>query len=145
MSSFDPNLAIELEDDVAEVGGSFVCHISRSPMDGELNESGRGQVRSIRLVLRSRTEGRGTEDSKNYSSTEIAVDEYGMASGRFELPIPHDAPISYDGELIRVIWEVSAITDIKHGRDQRSTATVLVVPIGGRGRYSSPHPLRVQR
>lgn len=141
MSSHDPNLAIRLEHDVAEVGSSFLCSVKRSPSDGESNDKTVGQVRAIRISLRMTTQGRGDTDQEDYATAELEVDEYGMAAGDVRLHIPSNAPISYDGELIRVLWQIEARTDIKFGVDQRSSAPVLVVPIGGVGVYSRPHPL----
>lgn len=142
MAEHDPNLAIQIEDDVAEVGAKFRCSVQRSPADGESNSGGRGQIRSVEITLGYFTEGRATVDKETVSSATIPVDEYGMASGDVELAIPADAPISYDGRLIRVRWQIEATTDIKLGRDQKSSAFVLVVPVGGHGLYESPHPLR---
>lgn len=139
MADHDANLAIKLAHDVAEVGGSFVCDLKRRPNDGESNES--GKVRAVRVTLRMTTEGRGSEDRKDYVTSEVPVDEFGIASERVELAVPADAPISYDGSLIRVMWHIEARTDVALARDQYSVAPVLVVPVGGLGVYSQPHPL----
>lgn len=141
MSTPDPNLSIRLEHDIAEVGNSFLCSVKRSPSDGETNDKTLGQIRAVRIALRMTTEGRGDEDRKDFVTEELEVDEYGMASGDVRLQVPTDAPISYDGALIRVRWNIEARTDIKFGVDQQSSAPVLVVPIGGLGVYTRPHPL----
>ncbi len=140
--SADPNLSIQIEHDIAEVGSFFACTVSRSPTDGVTNEPGRGQVRGVRIELGWSTEGRGDTDSDTVASLVIPVDEFGMANARVELPVPANGPISYDGALIRVRWELSAQTDIKLGVDQRSSAEVLVVPARGLGTYDRAHPLR---
>lgn len=142
MRAADANLAIRLEHDVAEVGTFFVCSVKRSPNDGETNEKTLGQVRAVRIALRMTTEGRGDEDRKDYATQELAVDDYGMASGEVRLHVPSHAPISYDGSLIRVRWHIEARTDIKFGIDQMSSADVLVIPAGGLGVYTRPHPSR---
>lgn len=141
MSDHDPNLTIQLEHDVAETGGVFSCVVDRSPTDGEVNDKTIGQVRSVRIALRMYTEGRGTEDREDYVTETLPVDEFGMTSSRVELRVPSDAPISYDGTLIRVRWLIEARTDIKLATDQRSSVPVLVVPEGGLGVYTRPHPL----
>ncbi len=141
----DPNLSIRIDDDVAEVGSFFGCDVARSPADGESNaSSGPGKIRAVRVSLRWYTEGRGDTDSNTVMTVELPVDEFGMTSGRVELGVPGNGPISYDGSLIRVRWEISAQTDIKLGFDQLSTAEVLVVPRGGHGLYDRAHPRRVQ-
>ncbi len=141
MRTPDQNLAIHLEHDIAEVASSFLCSVKRSPSDGETNEKTLGQVRAVRIALRMTTEGRGDEDRQDFATQELPVDDYGMASGEVRLHIPANAPISYDGALIRVRWHIEARTDIKFGIDQESSVTVLVVPAGGLGVYTRPHPL----
>ena len=144
MSTPDPSLSIRLEHDVAEVGSSFLCSVKRSPSDGETNEKTFGQVRAVRIALRMTTEGRGDEDRKDYATQELEVDDYGMASGQVRLNVPSNAPISYDGALIRVRWHIEARTDIKFSADQKSSAPVLVLPAGGLGVYTRPHPLTTE-
>jgi hypothetical protein len=141
MTSYDPNLEIHLQSDIAEVGGHFICDVKRSPSDGEANDSTFGQVRAVRIRLTMFTEGRGDVDTKDHANAQLPVDEYGMTSGQVRLDIPTDAPISYDGSLIRVRWYIEARTDIAMKRDQKSSANVLVLPVGGLGRYTYPHPL----
>lgn len=141
MHKADPNLAIALDTDIAELGGWFVCDVTRSPTDGQQNKSGRGEIRAVRLSLRWYTSGRGDTDSKTVHEVELDVDQYGMAKGRVEMPVPAKAPISYDGDLMRVRWEIVAQTDLAMKIDQKSTADVLVVPVGGLGLYDRAHPL----
>ncbi len=139
--NYDPNLSIEIEHDIAEVGGSFVCTVRRSPTDGETNAKTVGQVRAVQIALVMTTEGRGDVDSERIGENSLPVDEYGMADGVVNLAVPTDAPVSYDGALIRVVYRIEARTDIRLGRDQQSSAEVLVVPVGGAGVYRSAHPL----
>jgi len=145
MRQIDPNLAIQIKHDIAEVGGVFVCDVTRSPADGETNEGGRGQVRAVRISLTWYTEGRGDTDEETVHTEELPVDEFGMASGQVVLRVPPTGPISYDGHYMRVLWKLTAQTDIKLAIDQRSEADVLVVPQGGLGMYTQPHPLRTQQ
>lgn len=137
----DPNLLIQIEHDIAEIDGTFLCTVSRSPTDGESNNKVIGQVRAVRIALIMETEGRGTTNTERYGETTLPVDEYGMAQGTVHLTVPNDAPISYDGSLLRIGYRIEARTDVKLGRDQVSSAEVLVVPIGGLNTYSRPHPL----
>lgn len=139
--SYDPNLSIEIEHDIAEVGDAFACTVRRSPSDGETNAKTVGQVRAVQIALVMTTEGRGDVDSERIGETSLPVDEYGMASGVVHLVVPATAPISYDGALLRIVYRIEARTDIRLGRDQHSSAEVLVVPVGGAGVYRRPHPL----
>ena len=138
----DPQLSIELESDIAEVGGSCGWHIRRAPVDGASNDATFGSVRAVRVRLVMETEGRGDRDTRRIGEIEAAVDEFGMASHPFRLPVPSDAPISYDGSLMRVLWRIEALSDRKFSIDSKMTADVLIVPVGGIGLYSRPHPLR---
>lgn len=140
--SYDPNLAIEIEHDIAELGGSFVCTVQRSPTDGETNTKTVGQVRGVQIALVMETEGRGDVDSERIGETTLPVDEYGMASGVVTLAVPVDAPISYDGALMRIVYRIEARTDLRLARDQKSSGEVLVVPVGGAGVYRRAHPLQ---
>lgn len=140
----DPKLSLEIRSGIAEVGTAFVCKVSRSPVDGELNRRGIGKVRAVRVSLNYTTEGRGDTDRREVDTVEIAVDEFGMARGEIALTIPPKGPISYDGQLIVVRWYIEARTDIAMQLDQRSSAEVLVVPKGGVDRYHRPHPLSVR-
>lgn len=138
----DPNLTIRIDDDIAEVGSYFGCTVHRSPSDGQQNTATIGRIRSVRVGLGWYTEGRGDTDAMTVAEFDVAVDEFGIADGRVELPVPSNGPISYDGSLIRVRWRIRARTDIAIGIDQRSEAEVLVVPRGGYGAYTWPHPIR---
>lgn len=137
----DPQLQVELINDVAEVGGYFSGHITRSPVDGARNTPGRGHVRAVRVRLHMFTEGRGDKDSWHSNEIEAPVDEHGMTSAPFEIPVPSGAPISYDGSLVRVRWQMEIRTDRKMALDSVLSTEVLVVPHGGMGLYTRPHPL----
>ena len=137
----DPQLRVELVNDVAELGRYFSGHIRRDPVDGATNAPGRGQVRAVRLGLRMFTEGRGDKDDWRSNDIQAPVDEHGMTSTPFELPVPHDMPISYDGSLMRVRWQIEIRTDRKMAFDSVLTTEVLVVPRHGVGLYRRPHPL----
>lgn len=58
-----------------------------------------------------------------------------------EWQIPPNAPISYDGKLLRVMYTLSIRTDTQFGRDPQIDVPVVVVPKNGLGRYRQPHPL----
>lgn len=137
----DPQLTVELVSDIAALGSYFSGHIRRSPVDGAANAPGRGQVRAVRVGLYMFTQGRGDEDSWRSDEIEAPVDEHGMASAPFRLPVPHDMPISYDGALIRVRWQIEVRTDRKMALDSVLSADVLVVARRGEHLYQRPHPL----
>ena len=142
MSDPDEHLQLTLQNDMSEIGGVFRGRLVRVGDMDDLAEDSESRVRAVRLRLHYKTEGRGDTDSKTIETHEFPADEYGAVNADFELAIPDDGPISYDGQLIRVLWEIEARVDIKMRRDKRTTAAVLVLPTNGWGLYNLPHPLR---
>lgn len=137
----DPNLDVELDNDVVEVGTAVTGRIQRWPSDGDDNSKKIGQIKAVRVKVSWRTEGRGDRARGTAGEITIPAAEFGQASGTFSVPIPPNAPISYDGSLIRVIWELEARTDRKLARDPKNSFRLLIVPRNGLGRYERPHPL----
>ncbi len=92
-------------------------------------------VQASSVSLHWRTEGRGDVDSSEVSKVDLGA--LGNLSPRderrfaFELPIHPDGPISYDGKLIRVIWEVRVHLDVPWAWDKRQVFPVRVVSRGG--------------
>lgn len=130
-------LSMELDDEVAVVGGIFSGKLIREP-DGM--EKG-PMARAVRLSLKFFTEGRGDKDQKTLHTIEFPLGDDGRLDAPFSFDVPSDGPISYDGSLIRVVWEIEARIDLKLARDPKTERTVLVVPEGGGGLYQTPHPL----
>ncbi len=141
----DPSLRVELENGIAEVGGSFRGRLIRTPMLDDRDEPSSHGVREIRVNLFHHTEGRGDRDRTDLPEVAFPVDANGRADAHFELPVPPFGPISYDGNLIRVLWGVQARVDVKLRLDKTVTIQVLVIPRGGWGQYHGPHPLRRSR
>ncbi len=55
------------------------------------------------------TEGRGTRDRQYVATQEIEPEhllKYRQRPYEFELNIPYDAPLTYNGHLFRLMWEV---------------------------------------
>jgi hypothetical protein len=64
------------------------------------------------LELRWYTEGRGTRDLQTIHSLTLNPEK--LATGvpiPFTLKIPDEGPITYNGSLLRIIWEVRAKAD----------------------------------
>lgn len=138
----DPQVSYKFASQFAEIGTAFHVSVARSPDDGVLNEKMMGKVRALRISLEMKTEGRGDTDTRNVASAEIPVDRFGAARGDIVLAVPIDLPISYDGRLLRVVYEVTIRTDTQLGLDPKVEIPVVVVPQNGIGRYGQPHPLR---
>jgi len=132
-------LTLYLDSPVAEVGGFVAGELHRAPdADGITDDS---RARAVRLTLSYHTEGRGDEDSRSAPGLEFALEVHGGLQTRFELAVPGNSPISYDGRLLRVLWTLEARVDLKLARDPKIEASVVVVPRGGVSLYDRPHPL----
>lgn len=138
----DHPLNVTLEATQAEVGASFRGRAVHRGWDGGPLDESRSRVRGVRVELRYQTEGRGTTARDTVATIELPADDNGNVGATFELPVPSTGPISYDGKLIRVLWEVKATVDVKHRRDAHVEVPVLVVPRNGFGLYPRAHPLR---
>lgn len=133
------SIQLEFDELVAEVGSAITGQVSRTPdADGVTSES---RARAVRLTLRLRTEGRGDTDTRTIGTSEFALEGHGGLTASFSLPVPASSPISYDGSLMRVMYEVEARVDIKLARDPKIKRVVLIVPVGGWATYDRPHPL----
>jgi len=132
-------IALDLDHVVAECGGHFTGRVSRqADADGVSSTS---RARAVRLVLRYRTEGRGDTDRQDVSNLELELEPHGGLNTAFSLPVPPNGPVSYDGRMLRVLYEIEARVDVKLARDPKIERPVLVVPVGGLGVYDRPHPL----
>lgn len=69
------------------------------------------------------TEGRGTENRGTVARTSIEIDPddpFMPPWTRFSAVIPDDAPVSYDGALIRIRWGVHVRLDIPWAVDEKA-------------------------
>jgi len=90
---------------------------------GNVTFEGTKTPRKIEVVCRWRVEGRGR-------SREEVVDraESQDMTVSFDFAIPKEGPLTYDGQLLRIIWEVWANADLPMARDESDVATFTVVP-----------------
>ena len=132
-------LRIELDDPLCEVGAAFTGRVLREPdADGVSTTS---RARAVRLVLRMWTEGRGDKHTREVCTRSFDLQDHGGLTSAFSLSVPRSAPVSYDGSLIRVRYEIEGRVDVRLARDPKIKRPVLVVPEGGLGIYDRPHPL----
>jgi hypothetical protein len=115
-------------------GGQAEGHRRRydpgSTVQGWVRLTPNGTVDSNRVVARLEwhTEGRGDRN-------EGCVQEVGLASGplsgmlvqSFALTVP-DAPWSYAGHYVNIVWRVLIVVDIRFGRDIRHDEPIVVAP-----------------
>jgi len=138
----DPYLDIEVASLFAEVGDAFHVSISRSSTDGRVNAPGPGNVREVRVHLERRSRDGTSEYEKSLEVFTVPIDEFGMGSAKIVVPIPTDSPISYQGELFSVFYQLVVVTNIEKAIDHKRKIDTIVVPRGGLDVYNQPHPLR---
>lgn len=136
------DLRVAMDNDRTTVGDSFRGRASVRSLDpGAATDQDIEQLRGLKVALRFFTEGRGDTDAHTVSAIELPAFDYRTADQAFEIVVPPHSPISYDGRLIRVRWEVEVSLDIKRRTDPVVVVPVLVIPIDGWEHYDQPHPL----
>ena len=113
----DSYMTVEVADAVVECGGIVT---------GVVSWSGPKTPRSVSVTLQYRTEGRGSTDKDEASTVQVPADNQGYH--QFHLEVPTEGPISFDGDLISVIWEVELQLDLRGRRDPKETTRVEVLP-----------------
>jgi expansin (peptidoglycan-binding protein) len=108
---------LELDRPVVECGAAVT---------GSVRWSGNRGGRSVAVVLRYRTQGRGDTDSAVVTRADLGTADSGQSP--FRLDVPLTGPVSYHGKLVQVLWEVAV--QIPAGRGQVVTADVSVAPRG---------------
>jgi hypothetical protein len=78
--------------------------------------------RDFRVTCRWRIEGKGRR-KENVIDTAAGGNEIA-----FEFGIPLSGPLSYDGKLFRIIWEIVVTADIPFARDEVQVKSFLVRP-----------------
>lgn len=88
---------------------------------------GQKAPRAVVVEAGWRTEGRGSRDQGDVLSQRLEPrGGHAEIDEPFEVPIPAAGPCSYDGDLLRIIWELRVRLDIPWGRDE-TTARPFVV------------------
>ena len=85
--------------------------------------------RKLELICRWRTEGKGDKHQEviaDEAHTELEGRSEAVVS--FDFPIPLEGPISYDGKLLRIVWEMVANVDLPLARDEHDVKAFTVVP-----------------
>jgi hypothetical protein len=101
----------------AECGGAVT---------GTASWSGNRGHRPVAVVLRYRTQGRGDTDSAIVARADLGAAESGRA--RFRLEVPVAGPVSYNGQLIRLLWQVAV--QIPAGRGGIASQDLTIAPRG---------------
>ncbi|MEB3229082.1 MAG: hypothetical protein VKJ27_11945 [Synechocystis sp.] len=109
---------------------------------GECHWSAPPETRSCpaKLSLGWRTEGRGDVDHDWYTQTMTLVPQMAVP---FEWEIPAKAPLSYDGELIRILWEVVVISQRDSRLPKAFTARMEAILANHDPKHVAIKPFRV--
>jgi hypothetical protein len=85
---------------------------------------------AVRLELRWVTEGRGDTDSAVVTSHRHGP-ELGPVPPVVEavLAVPPSGPVTYDGHMIRVRWEVRGVLELRWAVDPTAACPILVLPL----------------
>lgn len=86
---------LDLNSESIEVGSELTGSCIWIPDTQEKNKS-------LKLTIGWRTEGRGNIDKETLYETEVNP----SLRAYFRCKIPMSGPISYDGQLLRIIWEI---------------------------------------
>ena len=78
--------------------------------------------RKIEVACRWRVEGRGRTREEIVSSFESHDSVI-----PFDFEVPKEGPLTYDGTLLRIAWEIAAEADLPMAIDQRAAAPFTVV------------------
>ena len=112
-------IRIVLSGDRVENGGRAKGSVTWQPEASKV-------PRSVEVICRWRIEGRG-------KGREEVVGQTGRTSPEGETVIPFDfeiplyGPLSYEGKLLRIIWEVAAHADLPMARDEHEVQPFTVV------------------
>jgi hypothetical protein len=83
----------------------------------------------VAVVLRYRTEGRGDVDTGVVAAVELGEAESGES--RFRLDVPPLGPVTYNGQLLRLLWVVAVQVPANRSfRGSAAEADLTVVPRG---------------
>lgn len=132
---------IRIDSEIAELGASFTGYVTYEPSPGEPDR----RIRGIEFELQWTMGEHNDNDEATFEPTRIECDADGRLDTIWVVPVPHDQPISYDGHLFAVTWQLKATLDVRRGRDEHWTQEVVVIPRNGRLVYDGPHPLRSER
>lgn len=86
--------------------------------------------RKVSLVFGWHTEGRGSTAQDDVLTCEYdcgPVSERQTVEIPFEVTIPDDVPVSFDGELIRLIWTLNVRVDLPWAFDHKADREFRVV------------------
>lgn len=105
-----------------DLKGQFLWQTNRSDLPNDI---------TVSMVWR--TEGRGEEDRQVVDSFTLEAQDLQTLQGRwlpFTFTVPHPGPITYNGALLRIIWEIQVKVDWPglFARDDKLAEPFTVMP-----------------
>ncbi len=95
---------------------------------GQMQWSSNGKApRKLEVLCRWRVEGKGRK-REEIVDLELDVAPSAQVTIPFDFEIPIVGPLSYDGQLFRIVWEIVARADLPFARDEVETKTFTVRP-----------------
>jgi hypothetical protein len=93
---------------------------------GTVHWNSDGKVpRKLEVLCRWRVEGQGRK-REEIIDLEIDVAPQAQAAIPFTFEIPQEGPLSYDGKLFRIVWEIVGRADLPMARDQEEVRSFVV-------------------
>ena len=86
------------------------------------SSSGGKEPRNVHVICRWRIEGKARRKE------EVIDKASGGHDVTFNFKIPRDGPVSYDGKLFRIVWEIVARADIPFALDEEEVKSFSVRP-----------------
>lgn len=115
-------IRIQIPSEQVEVGSALKGQVTWTPE----KES---KPRGLRVTLGWRTEGRGNTKEGTCDETERTdIAPGSTVTLPFEFHVPIDEPVSYDGKLMKIIWEITVQVDLPFARDEIEKREIRVVP-----------------
>jgi hypothetical protein len=106
---------------------------TRSRVKGTVTWPAEGkQPQALIIMLAWRTEGQGTTDSQVVQKVRHQLSPPAPVNVPFDFEIPADGPVSYNGKLLRILWEIAVVIDIPWAMDKFEYASFQVVPHRGK-------------
>jgi hypothetical protein len=108
-------IRLELSQETVHTGERVTGHASWSSSGGKA-------PRNFQVICRWRIEGKARRKEQVIDKASAA------AQVAFNFKIPRDGPLSYDGKLFRIVWEIVARADIPFALDEEEVKSFLVRP-----------------
>ena len=127
-----PQARLLLDQGFAECGGVVT---------GAVSWSGNRKHDRVGVVLSYWTQGRGDVDTAVVARCDLGADEAG--DSRFRLDVPLNGPVTYHGQLLRLLWQVTVQIPVpKSARKPPTGPAMVALSVVPRGWPAAVPPAR---